>query len=458
MESEQLDIKPRAPAIFFARIAQAIYFPMIALALVIACIFRAPLSWDGSFYLFEMLDRQSWFIAQPHRWINYPLQLPTLLALHFSANVKLLALIFSFSYASIPLIGLAASYLICRKRPALFVWPAIGIGLVTLPGVFCFHSEATMTTPLFWPVLLASLVGVSPLEFVLVAILALSMLIIHPNAVTLLAAATIAAFISARIQPRNPRRLKGAIALGFLTLVRLIIPLTGYERSQLIGISMAKTFKWGVEGWPLASLALTFIAALLCLRQGLNRKPKGIVDAFGPTLAIVAAGALLVPWALNPSPWGNEMDYRFWMVPLSLLMMGACSLDAWRNADESSMWRQRQPAILASGAMFLIVLSLQSLTWNRITNRLLADLHDGGCLPTSMLPWMRHAPFNHWSVASYAIVLQGRTPHTLVLDGDGCDEYAKDKTVHIIWLHRKSGDGWFDLDQVPSDMHHPWDR
>jgi hypothetical protein len=36
----------------------------------------------------------------------------------------------------------------------------------------------------------------------------------------------------------------------------------------------------------------------------------------------------------------------------------------------------------------------------------------------------------------------------MVLDGDACDEYAADGTVHILSLHRRRGSGWFDLDQI----------
>src|SRR5271166_4240023 len=157
MASEKFDINRAASSIFFA---------MIAAALLLTSILRTPLSWDGSFYLFEMLDRQSWFLAESRRWINYALQWPTLAALRYTTNFPLLTLIFSLSYASVPMIGLAASYLVCRKRPELFIWAAMGIGLTALPGTLCFNAEGIMSAELFWPVLLASLIGVGVVEFV----------------------------------------------------------------------------------------------------------------------------------------------------------------------------------------------------------------------------------------------------------------------------------------------------
>jgi hypothetical protein len=439
--------------------ATSIFLASVAVALVVASIAHAPLSWDGSFYLFEMLDRQSWFIAQPHRWINYALQAPTIVALHLTWNMKLLTLIFSLSYASVPMIGLTSSWLVCRKRPALFIWPAIGIGLVSLPGVFNFNSEATMTAALFWPVLLASLIGVSLIEFVVAALLAMTMLIVHPDAVLVLALGAVTASISAMIPPFKPMRLGGAMGLTILTAARLIIPLTPYEYRQVVDFSPSKAFIWGIEGWPLASLICTFVAAALLLRRGLSRKSRTIVPEVAPIVAIVAAGLMLLPWAIQPSAWANEMEYRFWMVPLSSVIMAACALDAWLSSDQVSIGRRA--ALLPIGAIYLIVLSIQSLVWNGLTNRLLSDLSNEGCISIISLPWTTQTPMNHWSTASYAIVLQGRTPHTLLLDGEGCYEYGMGGTVHINWLHRKSGAGWFDLAQVPADnwrWHSPWKR
>jgi hypothetical protein len=438
--------------------ATLIFFAAVAAALIIASFLRAPLSWDGSFYLFEMLDRQTWFIAQPHRWINYALQAPTLVAMHLTWNLKILTLIFSLSYASVPMIGLTSSWLVCRKRPALFVWPAIGIGLVSLPGVFCFNSEATMTAALFWPVLLASLVGVSLIEFLLAALLAMSMLIVHPDAVSVLGLGALTAFVSAIIPPFKPMRLAGAVALAMLTVGRLLIPLTPYEHRQVAVFSLSKALVWGLEGWPLASLICTFLAAALLLRRGLSRKPPTAVSEATPIVAIVAAELMLLPWAIQPSAWANEMEYRFWVAPLSLVIMGACALDAWATTMGESTWHQRQRALIAVGAVFLVVLSLQSFIWYRLTNRLISDLAREGCTPMTSLPWIRATPLNHWSTASYAIILQSRTPHTLLLDGDGCREYAADKVVNIIWLRRHDGDGWFDLGQVPVSSQSPRER
>lgn len=378
------------------------------------------------------------------------LQLPTLLASRFTSNLKILALIFSLSYASVPMIGLAVSYLICRKRQSLFIWPALGICVASLPGILFFNSDAIMCPALSWPLLLATLIGVGVGEFALVALLAMTILVSHPNSVVFFGLGTVTAFVSAKMSPFNRLRYAGALALGLLCLGRLIMPITEYERRQLAFSTLRTSFKMAVRGFPLALLALTLLAAIFCLRQSVHRKPKSIAD-FALLGAVISAGLILVPWSINPHSWWKALDYRSWYPLVSGVLMGACALDSWRKADQASLWHQRQPALIAIGAVFLVVLSLQSLAWLRLTNRLLDAMRGSGCISRARLAWTDQTPFDHWSTAAYSIVLQGRTPHSMVLDGDACDEFAADGTVHILWLTRRRGSGWFDFDQVSTD-------
>jgi hypothetical protein len=236
-----------------------------------------------------------------------------------------------------------------------------------------------------------------------------------------------------------------------------MMPLTRYERRQLLPKSfqniLLRSFSNSVQGWQLIALGLTFVAALLCLAQGRSRKPASRIANYGPLAAVIAAGLMLVVWASDPASWAYELNYRFWVVPISMVVMLVCAFDAWRTrTDRTMMLQQRQPVVIAVGAVFLIVLSIQSFVWNQLTNRLLAETKDGGCIPHVNLGWTYQTPFEHWSLASYMIVLQGQTPRTLILDRNGCNAYDLDGTVHIIWLTRHSGEGWFDLDKVPANI------
>jgi hypothetical protein len=428
-----------------------IFFALIAAALVTCSILRGPLSWDGAFCLFEVLDRRFWFV-QDYRFIDVPLEFPVLFASHFTSNLNILAMLYSLSCAAVPMLGLAASYLICRKRPELFIWPALGISVATLPGIFCFNSEAIMAASLFWPVLLATLIGVDVGELALVASLAMTVLVSHPSALAFFVLGTMTAFVSAKMSPAAKHlRYAGAFGLGLLGLVRLLSPITDYERRQLGFATLRSSFNVALKGWPLAFLALTLVVVILCLIQRPNRSPKSFTSDFALPGILIAAGLMLVPWAINPHSWWKSLDYRNWVIPISGVVMGACALDAWRNTEQGHLWRGRQPALIAIGAVFFVVLSLQSLSWNQLTNRLLDAMRAGGCVPRRSLTWIDRTPLDHWATGAYAIVLQERTAHSLVLDGDRCGDYAANGTVNILWLARKKGDGWFDLDHVRTD-------
>src|ERR1700686_3288738 len=108
------------------------YFVLIIAALSVAVLSGGALLWDGSYYLYTTLDRQTAFIPN-HRYIAAVLQTPVLLAYHFTHNTQVLALVFGLGYAVIPLLSLALSWLIVRRTaPALFVWAALGFGFGTL--------------------------------------------------------------------------------------------------------------------------------------------------------------------------------------------------------------------------------------------------------------------------------------------------------------------------------------
>jgi hypothetical protein len=95
-----------------------------------------------------------------------------------------------------------------------------------------------------------------------------------------------------------------------------------------------------------------------------------------------------------------------------------------------------------------VTLLLQSLTWYHMMSALrdVTTTSAAACLPTpsfaeslapeagprldwlwsssagqmGTLDWVYQTPINHWSITTLALVVQGNTPHTLVLPGVGC--------------------------------------
>ncbi len=440
-----------------SELAAPLFLALITLALLIAAVAGDPLSWDGGSYLFSILDQQRWYLPM-HRLINAPLEAPVLIASHFTNNLAVLRLIFSLCWVSPPAVGIYFAWLVCREqRPALFIWPALSLGLMALPGMPNFVSEAKMTATLSWPLLLAALLPVRRKLLPALAALAIVLRFTHPTAASFFALSAVVAAITAARSAGEERLVKFGLSalMGLLCVSRLLAPLVPYERETLAWSSLHWSFVQLIEGWPLAMLAFSFLAALRCLLRRTLRRSASPSAATAPPIdylliaAVSIAGLCLVPWSLNARLWWKALNYKFWLIGFVLILMAACVLDARLPADADFQWRVRQPALPVIGASFLVVLALQSAVWMGMTRRLLTELAaaPNRCVQRESIRWIRGTALDHWATDAYAIVIQGQKPDALILTGDGCTLLAATHTLHILNDSRTAG--WFDLSNVP---------
>jgi hypothetical protein len=103
----------------------------------------------------------------------------------------------------------------------------------------------------------------------------------------------------------------------------------------------------------------------------------------------------------------------------------------------------------------VVVLSVQGLTLVRLTDRLQTDIAHatGSCLTRSSLGALNATALGHWATAPLAIVLQGQTPRTLVLEDDACVAARGDGPFRLVPFEDYHGGGWFDLQPVRSHLH-----
>jgi hypothetical protein len=435
--------------------AVGIFFAFVILALVIATLVDAPLSFDGAFFLFSVLDTHQF--ADAHgRLINIPLQLPVLAASHFTDNLNVLRPIFCAAYAAVPALGLAVSWLVCKsRRPSLFIWPAMSICLVGLPGQFSLHSEAIMAVTLLWPALLAVLVGAPATVLPLVAMTSIAAACSHPYAAVVLALIVFVAIVSAIVRPDSRKAsLLFALGLGTLLLARTFARLDPYE-SHAFGVpTIVGSWNDSVIGWPLVAVALVTVAALSCLLPARSRCRMYLM------VPLLLAGAALVAWAIHPANWARCIDYRYWVAPFSMLFMsGAVVEELWlRGPSEPQLQKLRLYAVPLIGAIFLLVLSIQSLQWGVgsrcLTNELVSS--DRGCVSRTTVTSIRKTALDYWPLGFYALDLQGRKPSTLllphkfacrlfVLNGDAI--FVDNGNLTYV---RHRGEGWFDFDDARS--------
>ncbi len=421
---------------------------------------NAPLAFDGAFYFFSVLDHHK-FAVFHDRLINVPLQLPMLAAAHLTQNVHVLRLIFCAAYASVPALGLAISWLLCRsRRPALFIWPAMSICIATLPGQFNFISECITSVTLMWPALLAILLAGPALAFPLVATASIGAAVSHPCTVIPLAFAMLVAIASAIVRPQvRKTSLWFAFGAGVLLLLRTVARLDKYESRMLSLDTVVRTLREAVFGWPLVAVGFTAVAALVCLRSaGSSNRTYLAVPLF-------LAGVALVVWAINPADSMNCWEYKYWVPPVSLIFMAGASFEELRPRAlaQTKPAAAHLSALPVIGAVFLVVLSIQSLQWRRMSRRLTCDLEDSdlGCVSRTSVAWIRNTPMDRWAVTVYAADLQGRRPRTLLLANDracktfaltGDATFAYEPTFSIV---RRRGEGWFDFEDARSRAARP---
>lgn len=443
------------------RVGVSLFFACAVAGALVAAWGGGVLAWDGAYYLFKALDDQAPFNPLGRR-INVLLQAPLLWASAGGVDdLSILRRVFALPYALVPVVGLSLSWLVVRRRrPALFVWPALAVGLGLLPGLFFYTSEGPMIGSLAWPLLLGVLLGVPRPGALGLGGLVVVLWVTHPLFVVFATLSAGVALLRARLE-RSERLWLLPVAVGLLALAALkaFVPLSGYEAESLSLQRLRDAFEVAVRGWPLVSLAGTLAAAALTLAQPWLEPAMGprlsASTRYAPAALAVAAGVALVPWARNPYLWAHALDYRFWVGPITLGFMGAACLE-WltRRAASSgaALLSSRMATVAAVGAAMLLVLALQTRAWGQQVATLSASLAERGerCVELASLPVIGGSPLNHWGTTSLSLVLQGRQPERVVMEvPEGCAALATRAGVRLgEWETRPFGAGWFSLQRL----------
>jgi hypothetical protein len=498
------------------------YFGLIGGVFILASALGLALTWDASLYLYSALDNGHAMVPY-RRFIDIPLQDPVILLRGLSDNMALLSFIFNLSYFLVPLIALASSiWLVRRREPRLFVWAGLGIGLVALPGQANLVSEAIMALQLTWPILLAILSGSLAEDWDVVLVLALVIVVTHPIAVPLLLG--LAVLTAIRRPTRVSRRLGTSptdrwevvslAAAAAVIIYNFAFPL-GTWHLALIGVAAAVAVaavhemarKWAVRdaSWVVLFLALATLAAIRSaggdlganhademsmsyLRYTFNDSVAGsplVALAFAyascvmlviGTLArrldrtrlaratdltafccVVAAGLILVPWALNTNAWWHSLDYRTWLPLLSVPVMALAFLDATLLAGLDTTKTNagavgRRCIALAQAGVMVVVVSSLAFSWFGLSSRLAQEMASSpnACLAVSSLPWTDTTALDHWSITSESIVQAGRTPTHIVLQSCGADFSGGIPVTP--WSTRTYVQGWFNMSPLKDSL------
>jgi hypothetical protein len=441
-----------------------LYFAFIVLALLVAALSGVGLAWDGGFTLYSILDSQSPQISYD-RFTQIPLHWLLVQLSHVTSDLNILRTSFGLGYALLSLLALAASWWIVRtsedRRP-LFIWAALGIGLGTLPGQVCVVCQAMTSVQLFYPIFLSILIRMPRRSIPVVAAFVIAIFFLHPSAIPLFALAAGVALLVALRYPEVGRKMLWwvlAFALASaISLLRFALIESPYESGELSLAVLYARFFQALAGLPIVALAFAWTSAVMILIQPyLEASPARRDRSFCVSLAcIIAAGLLLTLWAIDPRRWAQEVGFREWalFVSLPIILIATAEALLGRVGTLSARgYLRRMRLVQLTGLIFFVVVSIQSITWLNLTNRLREQMTSSSspCISASSLAWLRASPLDHWSLTSYSLLVQGRSPEKVVMAESGCSDESFLNGLLVAqfgpgnWNVRNWNQGWFDL-------------
>lgn len=444
------------------------YFGLVSAALIFAAVSGGSLLWDGSYYMYRIVDTHIPFERFPGS-LTLILALPVLLATDLTNQIPVLQAVFGLTYALIPILSLALSWWIVRREaPALFIWPALGIGIGTLMLQLHFVAEPILAIQLFWPLAMAILTRSRRLVYLVVIVLSLAILFAHPLSVLLFG---LAAIMALAVGWRDPvdRTQKGLMAIGMVGLaVAATIkywPLQArFETEAITPAGVQSSFGLSMPGLPtFAFLGIYTVAVIIFIGPLLRRNVSSWWRLFLYALefaGLVAIGALFSLWASDVRWWENAITFRAASLFISLPFIGAAVLEslihgpAWFASPEGD-WGHRIKTTQIVGIIFAIVLVQQSISWIGLTNQLRETIAQSStaCISSSAIPKSARTPLGHWTATSYSLLLQGMTPEKVILADDGCSKTDFSRGLPIAdWDLRKWQGGEFDLHLLSNQL------
>ncbi len=416
---------------------------LFGIAGLMACSSGVAMAWDGAyqFALTVIWQAPYHYLSRFHSWIVW---LPTVWASHATGNLKVLEFIYGAPYCFAPLVGFLMSCWVARKdAPQVLLWVTLGIGFGALPGQVFMINDSIFQLHLFWPFFLAALCPIGPVKRTLVGAFGFWQLS-HPIGIALCGLTAAVAVDSAIRQPERRQAFIAYAAWSLLLsaggIAKLFLFPDSYAASEASFGLVLYYFWGGVVGWPLLAIACVWTSTWLTWRAGTGLSGEDARRRFRIVLSLIGlATAFLVIWASNPHSWWKALDYRRWLVPLTLPFL---LLAAWEGRRPpqvgSDMNRFRGMVACAAALMFALVLSVQSLSWAHLQDRLAVQVSadPGPVLAPESLAWTRETALDHWGTAALIITLQGREPHTLELDRKQLDELATEAGRNLVPLVR----------------------
>jgi hypothetical protein len=425
---------------------------LVLVPLLLAAAVRLPLFQDGSSYLLELMTSNA--AVRHHRHAVLLIQAPSIIGLWLAeaarmdppAVLRLVGALFNLSYAVVPVIAVAWSWIIVRRRdPALMIWAATPILLLNAVN-FSWVSELLLAMQLSCPLMLAAYQSRrTTCDMVTVAILTPIVVMLHALVSVLFIGMAIGMAIRA-VRLVALRRSSLMLLGVFLAAaaIRLLLDawlLTDYERSMLEGPQLTGYFSARIE-----NVAFLVVSAAVTLWFAFSRHPNGSIKALGTAEAGLPSNlhvtradrtGLILLWIATLAVVAKFMDLPYFplktglTVIIAAVLIGFAAFDSTRNHGTSDVQRRRLLVINAA-AIFAIVLISKAAIWHAANTRLNETLTATGkeCVEIDdpSLDWLRDSPntiLNNWSLPSLVLVSPPRSNRALLLKAGDCARYTR---------------------------------
>jgi hypothetical protein len=454
----------------------------IAVGYGVAALVGLPLYGDGAYYWLKIAGDEQFVVPNLRVGALLP-QLPGIVAARLTDDPVLLRHAFSLGYVALPVLSLAACWLIVRRvAPVLLLFPLLWLAVHQIN--FSSVSELLTAAHLAWPFVLAAALWPLARSVRLYGwFLGALLLVLHPMAfVPGFGLALLAAWLGwraprwASMQARTERApalrwawLELSAWLVVTSVLRFGWTLTGanrYERSNLSGDGAVHYLlpSTVAQGLLLAAATLlAVIATLVLLRRRAEVGDRVVAPMLGMVPAALAAAlAALALWVGGEFLFGHgiklkaALSFVLGLGLMTLAALGARVLMARAASAGGAGLSARLPALwlAAPAAVVLILLTAKSAAWWLATNelgRIVAEAESPCIVRTDQAPpslqwrWMRI--LDEWPVGVNALAFRPRAPAapevSLLLPNDGCDVLAATGEARLqSWIIRP----WSQLD------------
>lgn len=307
------------------------------------------------------------------------------------------------------------------------VWPVLGIVMVMLPGQINYISEALKAEQLFWPLLIAIVLGLPLPSLGIAAFVIPFMYWLHPAASPLFLAAAMAAIAMAVVN--KGQRVPQTIVAGVLVTaaaLRWQLTSNGGQQSEMTVDTQQRQWENATGGGSPTFLliALAILVVTLLISAWLPRRFRPHLALGQYTVAAIGC-LLLIPWALTPADWWEALEYRgpaFWITSLTAgaFVLHVLILHARKQHTQPAAVSSNLSAIICGSAALIIM--LQSFAWHRTVDAFSDQLASAeqACVAREDIAGMPFTPLNLWSTLPLSLLLGGPNPEHVSMLAEEC--------------------------------------